>query len=83
MDGTAPSQVHYCSEEHPTTVHGYCVGVNTPKHYKQLRVKDLPNVPTWWLEWESNPPDARHRTYHWATTPQKWLVQSTALYIYF
>src|SRR6218665_1172445 len=30
------------------------VGVNKPKHYRQLRVKDLPKVPTWRLEWDSN-----------------------------
>ena len=24
------------------------------KAHKQLQVKDLPKVPTWWLEWESN-----------------------------
>jgi len=22
--------------------------------YRQLRVKDLPKVPLWWLEWDSN-----------------------------
>ena len=26
-----------------------------PKHHRQLWVKDLPKVPTWWLEQESNP----------------------------
>src|SRR6218665_3694240 len=30
------------------------LGVNTPKRYRQLRVKDLPKVPTWRLEWDSN-----------------------------
>jgi len=25
-----------------------------PKHYRQLRVKDLPRVPTWWVDWDSN-----------------------------
>ena len=34
--------------------HWYCVRVNTPKRYRQLWVKDLPKVPTWWLEWDSN-----------------------------
>src|SRR6218665_1841856 len=24
------------------------------KRYRQLRVKDLTKVPTWWLEWDSN-----------------------------
>ena len=27
----------------------------TPKHHRQLRVKDLPKVPTWRLERDSNP----------------------------
>src|SRR6218665_1532219 len=27
----------------------------TPKYHRQLRVKDLPKVPMWWLERESNP----------------------------
>ena len=27
----------------------------TPKRHRQLRAKDLPKVPTWWLERESNP----------------------------
>src|SRR6218665_3111174 len=35
--------------------HGYCGVVNTPMIYMQLRVKDLPKVPTWQLEWDSNP----------------------------
>ena len=26
----------------------------TPKRHRQLRVKDLPKVPTWRLEWDSN-----------------------------
>ena len=34
--------------------HWYCVGVSAPKHYRQLWVKDLPKVPTWQLEWNSN-----------------------------
>src|SRR6218665_1532461 len=34
--------------------HGYCVEVNPPKHYVQLRVKDLPKVLTWRLKWDSN-----------------------------
>src|SRR6218665_1803796 len=25
-----------------------------PKRYRQLQVNDLPKVPTWWLEWDSN-----------------------------
>src|SRR6218665_26733 len=26
----------------------------TLKRHRQLRVKDLPKVPAWWLEWDSN-----------------------------
>ena len=56
--------------------HCYYVGVNTPKRYRQLRVRDFPKVSTWRLQWESHcgirtcdHPDGRHRTYHWATMP--------------
>jgi len=35
--------------------HWYCVGVNTSKRNKQLWVNDLPNVPTWRQDWNSNP----------------------------
>ena len=34
--------------------HWYCIGANTLKDYRQLRVKDLPKVPTWRLNWNSN-----------------------------
>ena len=27
----------------------------TPKRHRQLRVKNLPKVPTWWIERDSNP----------------------------
>src|SRR5688572_19318425 len=39
--------------------------------HEQLRVKDLPRVPTRRLEVDSNPqpPAARHRTYPYTTTP--------------
>src|SRR6218665_2115233 len=33
-----------------------------PKHYRQLRVKDLPKVPTWWLELDSNLQPSAHKT---------------------
>src|SRR6218665_1485389 len=33
----------------------HCVGVYTPKRYRQLQVKDLPKVPTWRLDRDSNP----------------------------
>ena len=37
--------------------HWHCVGVNTPKRYRQLWVKDLPHVPTWRkeLDWSLQP----------------------------
>ena len=31
-----------------------CDGVNTPKRYRQLLVKDLPKVPAWRLECDSS-----------------------------
>jgi len=34
--------------------HWYCVGVNMPKRYRQLRVTNLPKVSTRRLEWDSN-----------------------------
>src|SRR6218665_637458 len=46
-------QVHYYSEA-LATQHGYCRSV-TLKLHRQLRVKDLPKVPTWRLERDSNP----------------------------
>ena len=47
----APLQVHYYSEALPTQ-HGYCAGVI---RHRQVRVKDLPTVPTWQGEQDSNP----------------------------
>ena len=53
----APLQVHYYSEVLQTQ-HGYSVRVScrsfTPKRHRQLWVKDLPKVPTWRLERDSN-----------------------------
>src|SRR6218665_210823 len=49
----ASLQVHYYSEALPTH-HEYCRSF-TSKHNRQLRVKDLPKVPTWWLELDSIP----------------------------
>ena len=34
--------------------HWYCVGVNTPKRYRQQQENDFPKVPTWRLQWDSN-----------------------------
>ena len=65
----APLQVHYNSESLPTTVLALC-RTFTPKRPRQLWVKDLPNVPTWRLEWDSNPrpPIDRNQLYQCATT---------------
>ena len=49
----APLQVHYYSEALPTTA-WKCVGVNTPKRYRQLWAKGLPKVSTWRLGWDLN-----------------------------
>ena len=45
----------------------------TPKCHRQLRVKGLPKVPTWWLELDSNlwPSDERRWIYQCATTSQQ------------
>jgi len=43
----APLLVHYYSKALPTQ-HGYCRSF-TPKRHRQLRMKDLPKVPTWRL----------------------------------
>ena len=42
--------------------HRYCVGVNMPKCYRQLRVKDLTKVPRWWLEWDLSLRSSGRRT---------------------
>jgi len=73
----APFLVNYYSDQrHSWLQHWYCVGVNMPKHYWRLWVKDLPKVPTWRLEWDSNlqpterkAPNLPALTLHWATTP--------------
>ena len=51
----APLQVYYYSETLQITALTPYVGVNTPKGHMQLRVKDLPKVPTRRLERDSNP----------------------------
>ena len=40
--------------QRPRLQQRYCVRVNTTKCFRQLWVKDLPKVPTWRLEWDSN-----------------------------
>jgi len=49
----APLQVRYYSEALPTQ-HGYCPGVSHQSTTDNW-VKDLPKVPTWQLERDSNP----------------------------
>ena len=51
--------------------HWYCVGVNTPKRYRQLRVKDLPKILMWQLQWDSNLRPSGTEPHHWATTPHE------------
>src|SRR6218665_1312668 len=48
----ASLQIHYYSEALPTA--WILCRSFTPKCHRQLRVKDLPKVPTWRLEWDSN-----------------------------
>ena len=50
--------------------HSYCVGVNPPKRYGQLRLKDLPEVLTWRLEWDSNMRPSGRKAQNLTTTPQ-------------
>src|SRR6218665_3398818 len=49
----APLLVHYYSKALPTQ-NGYCRSF-TPKRHRQLRMKNLPKVPTWRLKRDSNP----------------------------
>src|SRR6218665_2954260 len=49
----APLQVHYYSEA-LSTARILCRSF-TPKRHRQLRVKDLPKVPTWRLKRDSKP----------------------------
>ena len=44
-----------------------------PKCHRQLRVKDLPKVPTWQLEWDSKPRPFGQKVAKWATTPHSTL----------
>src|SRR6218665_2416195 len=50
-----PLQVHYYSRSAPDKARILCRSF-TPKRHRQLQVKDLPKVPMWRLEWDSNPP---------------------------
>ena len=60
----APIQVHYYSDALPTQATTRILFRSfTPKRQMQLRVKDLPNVPTWQLERDSSP-----RLFGWKAT---------------
>ena len=49
----APLQVHKLTTQRCFRLqHWYCFGVNTPKCYTKLWVKDLPKAPIWRLEWD-------------------------------
>jgi len=53
------------------------VAVNTPKRYRQLWVKDLPKVPTWRLEWDSNQRPSRRKVMNLSLShhaPLTWCV---------
>src|SRR6218665_1132599 len=87
----ASFQVQYYSEALPTTV---CVGAYTPKRYGQRRVKYLPKVPMWRLEWDSNLRSSRRKapnlppSYHTplnavsSTTSAKGIAKLDALSIF-
>ena len=49
-----PLHAHYTTQRRSRLQHWYCVGVNAPKRYRQLWVKDLAKIPTWRLAWDSN-----------------------------
>jgi len=78
----APLQVHHYSEALPTQ-HGHCRSF-MPKRLRQLRVKDLPKVPTWRLKrdlnskplgWKASNQPMRHHVQHAYTCPifkQHW-----------
>ena len=65
------SSGHYYSEA-LSTQHGSILCLSfTPKRRRQLRVKNLPKVPTWRLERKSNPrPFGRKVPNQFATTPR-------------
>src|SRR6218665_540089 len=56
----APIQVHYYSEALLTTTLILCWSF-TLKRHRHLRVKNLPKVPTWRLEQDSNPRPFRRK----------------------
>ena len=49
------TNMHLSTQRCSRLQHCYFVGVNMPKRCRQLWVKDLPKVPTWRLEQDSNP----------------------------
>src|SRR5688572_23416476 len=66
----------------------YCANAESEFHaeaHEQLRVKDLPRVPTQrLLRWirTRNPPAARHRTYPQTTAPQVYIVVLYCIVLY-
>jgi len=59
-----PLQVHYYLEVLPTQ-HRHCVGVNTPKCHRQLRVTDLPKeveLVTLWTKGDESTNETPHPT---------------------
>src|SRR6218665_3867740 len=52
----------------PDTARILCLSF-TPKHHRQLRVKDLPKVPTWQLERDAFMHRALHIDLYWTPLP--------------
>src|SRR6218665_392538 len=53
--------------------------INTVSELTQLRVKDSPKAPTWWLEQDSDLQPSRHKT---SNLPLSHHVPQTHIYIY-
>src|SRR6218665_1882199 len=66
------------SGAHPTTATDAVSVVYTPKRLRQLQVKDLPTVPTWRLERDSNPRskgmDYTYESPHPIVLTEKWII---------
>ena len=54
--------------------HWYCIWFYMPKRYRQLRVKDLPIMHTWRLEWCNKAME------DWAWCCDWWLIEQTIYY---
>ena len=66
---------YFCSASSSPLLHS--TDTMSEFHTRQLRVKNLPKVPTWWLERDSNPWPFRQKAYnlpmsHYA--PLEWIL---------